>query len=100
MPLPPTGPTDFDPCRDCEAPCLKACPNQAFDKQVLTQVATGEQHLPARVGDYSRDKCAEMMLENEAQAEKKMVPEISGEPVEIIKYCRNCEFSCPLGGQA
>lgn len=98
--LPPTGPTAFDPCRDCEAPCLKVCPNRAFDHQVLTPDATGEKHLPARVGDYSRDKCAEIMLDNEARAEKKLAPEISDEPVEIIKYCRNCEFSCPLGGQA
>lgn len=98
--LPPTGPTSFDPCAVCEAPCLKVCPNGAFDRQILTPEATGEKLLPARVGDYSRDKCAEIMLANEAEAEKKLVPDIADEPVEIIKYCRNCEFSCPLGGQA
>lgn len=98
--LPPTGPTAFDPCAACEAPCLKVCPNRAFEKQVLTTEATGEKYLPARLGDYSRDKCAEIMMTNEAEAEKKLVREIADEPVEIIKYCRNCEFSCPLGERA
>lgn len=95
--LPATGPSSFDPCRGCDEPCLKICPNKSFDQQVLTPEIMGETRLPARVGDYSRDRCAARMIQNENEAEKKLVPEICSEPVEIIKYCRNCELSCPVG---
>lgn len=95
--LPFTGPTAFDPCPECEAPCLKCCPNKAFDEIVLTPEQTGQKYLPGRIGNYYRNNCAQIMQKNEDEAKPELVQEISSEPIGIIKYCRNCELSCPVG---
>lgn len=92
-----TGPSAFDPCQSCETPCLASCPNRAFKKLVLTKEQTGEAHLPGRDGFYCRENCAQIMQKNEDEAELDFVPEISHDPIPIIKYCRNCEISCPIG---
>lgn len=99
QPLPATGPSAFDPCPDCAAPCLKSCPNRAFERIVLTAEQTGEKHLPGRIGNYCRSNCSQVLLKNEAEAEPQLVPEISDLPVPVIKYCRNCELSCPYGSR-
>lgn len=95
--LPPTGPTDFDPCGTCDGYCLQSCPARAFDKIVLTEEQTGEKLLPGRIGNYCRANCARIMEKNEQEAVLESAPEISPEPVGIIKYCRNCEINCPIG---
>ncbi len=95
--LPPTGPTGFDPCPSCPGFCLKSCPSGAFDRIVLTPEQTGEERLPGRIGNYCRANCARIMQRNEDEAVPELVPDISPEPVGIIKYCRNCETACPAG---
>jgi epoxyqueuosine reductase len=72
----PTGPTGFDPCADCDMPCYRACPQDAF-----------------RSGSYERKYCKIQMLENECNEKPHPdVPEIG-----VVQYCRACEFSCPVG---
>ena len=62
-----TGPTDFDPCHGCDMPCKKSCPQNAFRK-----------------GEYSKTQCKIQMISDELN-------------ISEIKYCRQCEFSCPVG---
>jgi epoxyqueuosine reductase len=78
--LPPTGPIDFQPCDNCDMPCWRACPQKAF-----------------REGAYERSYCAIEMGKNDANP---VVIEDwggGGAPARVIKYCRNCEFACPIG---
>lgn len=79
--LEPTGPIDFDPCNGCDAPCHNACPREAF-----------------RSGKYDRSICKIEMDQNDADVEILPGP-IMGieEECEVIKYCRGCELSCPVG---
>jgi epoxyqueuosine reductase len=63
---------DFDPCATCGAPCLKSCPQDAFEN-----------------GEYQISKC---MIQMDKDIEN------SGDPdVQVVKYCRACELSCPVG---
>lgn len=79
--LEPTGPSAFDPCKDCAAPCHRACPQYAF-----------------RSGKFERDYCK---IENDKRyANEEMLDgSIMGidEPSMVMKPCRNCELSCPVG---
>ena len=98
--LPQTGPSGFDPCAGCEEYCLKACPQGAFGEVVYTSEETGLEHLPARRGDYFRKCCVCEMSKNEAEAQVQVLPAFSDEPLKVTKYCRNCEFACPVGRQS
>jgi epoxyqueuosine reductase len=77
----PTQPLQgFSPCETCEGYCQKACPVNAFPG-----------------GRYSRPLCLRQM---EADAEDKVsIKETknNGERKYVIKYCRACELSCPVG---
>jgi epoxyqueuosine reductase len=74
--LEPTGTIEFDPCSDCDMPCRSLCPQEAF-----------------RSGSYVRKYCQIQMLEDEnINKSRDVVTE-----VDVIRYCRNCEFSCPVG---
>lgn len=95
--LPPTGPIDFDPCADCDAPCLAHCPQQAFARRIYTPEETGLDHLPGRDGHYARAACAAQMKVNEDTAQTGLMPEVCDHPEKIIKYCRNCELFCRVG---
>jgi epoxyqueuosine reductase len=70
----------FTPCESCEVFCQKACPMKAFPQ-----------------GKYSKPICVEQM---NADVENK-VPEgeigENGKHNLMIKYCRACELSCPVG---
>jgi len=79
--LKPTGPVDIDPCKDCDRPCHHSCPQDAF-----------------RSGKYERAFCKEEQDERDANFEV-LDGAIMGieEPSDVIKYCRNCELSCPVG---
>lgn len=95
--LPSTGPREFNPCAMCEAPCLKSCPQEAFARKIYSSEEMGQEILPGLVGIYDRERCnIQMNMDTEAAREEK-VPEVSEKPVKIIKYCRNCELSCPVG---
>ena len=97
VPLPPTGPSDYDPCEGCPAPCIAHCPRMAFSKTIYTAEETGLTRLPGRDGSYFRASCNEQMLSDEARAGEGIMPEVSDRPDKIIKYCRNCELYCRIG---
>jgi epoxyqueuosine reductase len=77
--LAPTRLPGFDPCADCAMPCLRVCPQDAF-----------------RNGHYERDYCH---LEMEKNRNNPVVTNAeSGIP--HIKFCRSCEFACPVGDRS
>jgi len=52
--------------------------------------------LPGKNGWYDRETCRP---ETEKNLENKEFIQLDGraEPVEVIKFCRLCELSCPIG---
>ena len=74
------APEGFTPCETCEVFCQKVCPVKAFPQ-----------------GKYSWSICVKQI---NADAENK-VPEgeigENGERNLVIKNCRACELSCPVG---
>lgn len=97
--LPTTGVMDFDPCRGCPMPCRKACPEKAFAETVYTSKEYGIAELPGRSGVYSRMRCNQQMDSNNAAFE---MIDIAGQEnsYKQVKYCRECEFACPVGAQS
>lgn len=89
----PTGPVDFDPCADCKVHCRRVCPENAMGEKVsgLTAIQDAAE-LPARDGSYARDLCNIRMEKDIAESRKTD----DGAPV-LTKYCRKCEFVCPVG---
>jgi epoxyqueuosine reductase len=77
----PTGALQgFAPCETCKVFCQKACPIDAFSE-----------------GKYSRPSCLNQIKDN---IENKVPEGDIGERDKrnlVIKYCRACEFSCPVG---
>ena len=70
----------FTPCETCEEFCQKACPKKAFPQ-----------------GKYSRPICYKQI---NADVENKVPDGEIGENGKrnlVIKYCRACELSCPVG---
>lgn len=94
-----TGPIPFDPCSSCEEFCLTNCPLNAFDNIVHQKEAIGIDNLPGRIGDYDYLKCNMQMKEDVESTDKNdACINISGkEMYQPIKYCRTCEFACPVG---
>jgi epoxyqueuosine reductase len=76
-----TGPLDgFAPCDGCDAPCMQACPRNAFDR-----------------GLYRAKRCRLQMKEDEMRKIVLKQP-VVGMPAAVkIAYCRRCELSCPVG---
>jgi epoxyqueuosine reductase len=89
----PTGPISFDPCVDCEVFCRKVCPEKAMDEKApIFNTIEFSQHLPARDGAYNRALCNVRMEKDVAESAK------NGHGRQpVIKYCRKCEFVCPVG---
>jgi epoxyqueuosine reductase len=78
--LEPTGPIDFDPCKDCDMPCHKVCPRDAF-----------------RSGSFDRSLCKQE--NDERYANEEMIDgSIMGidEPSMVMKPCRFCELACTV----
>ncbi len=75
------GPLDgFAPCDGCDAPCMQACPRNAFDR-----------------GFYRVNRCRLQMKEDEMRKIVLKQP-VVGMPAAVkIAYCRRCELSCPVG---
>jgi epoxyqueuosine reductase len=94
--LPATGPSDFDPCHDCDMPCRAACPANAFGETLYTKEEYGFSQLPGRTGVFSRPLCSQ--IQDKACEEYEPV-EIPGqkEPGKLARFCRACEFACPVG---
>ena len=106
--LPSTGPSSFDPCAGCGAPCRRACPQSVFATQAETPSAgisrSATVRLPARTGQFSRPACYVQMdrdIDSAAWGDPVALgaPEVTAgaAPVKIIRYCRACELSCPVG---
>lgn len=87
-----TGPFDFDPCSACDMPCRKNCPQKAFQKKIHTDNPLGLNALPGRSGVYSRRLCKNQMeIDNETARQNQ------GIQARVVKCCRLCETSCPVG---
>ncbi|MFW6115299.1 MAG: hypothetical protein ACOC6E_03275 [Thermodesulfobacteriota bacterium] len=70
----------FSPCEACDAPCQTACLQNAFSSQT-----------------YHRPSCAvQMNADAGAGAPSREIDE-NGTSITVIKYCRACEFACPVG---
>lgn len=94
--LPTTGPAAFDPCRQCDEPCRRACKQKAFAEKIYSGEQYGQTILPGRDGVFSRPTCNLQMEEDNNTASEQQVEGFDS-PVKIIKYCRRCELACPVG---
>ncbi|MFH2093069.1 MAG: epoxyqueuosine reductase [Pseudomonadota bacterium] len=94
--LPSTGPIGFDPCKDCDDLCRKACPQKAFKDQLYTSQEYGQDIFPGRDGYFSRPSCNIQMDKDNENAKEEHI-EGSEDLVKLIKYCRRCEQACPVG---
>ena len=94
--LPPTGPIDFDPCQECEMPCRGVCPQNAFKEKIYLPKEFGIAQLPGRSSVFSRYLCS---IQMEADIDRSQETAVKGkdEATTLIKYCRRCEFACPVG---
>ncbi len=71
---------NFEPCKNCEAPCLTACPQKAFES-----------------GAYSRLLCHKQMeLDEKESTISKNTGTMYYADV-MIRYCRACELACTAG---
>jgi epoxyqueuosine reductase len=101
--LTPTGPIALDPCDGCEELCRKACPQNAYEKKVLSSDEIGMDTLPGRDGFFNKAKCMIQIGNDIVDSgidlnEMKIIGlDTAGESQteERIKYCRRCEFACP-----
>ncbi|MGB5747212.1 MAG: epoxyqueuosine reductase [Desulfobacterales bacterium] len=91
-----TGPSDFDPCPDCHVPCRKACPQKAFGKKIRINNPLGVNELPGRTGVYSRPLCKDQMELDKENANRIANENPHGSTM-IVKCCRLCETTCPIG---
>ena len=91
-----TGPSDFDPCAACDMPCRKVCPQKAFQNKIHIDNPLRLKELPGRTGVYSRRLCKDQM---EIDTENAYIVdnENKNRPVKVVKCCRLCETSCPVG---
>lgn len=94
--VPPTGPSGFDPCTLCDDLCRRACPQNVFDGVAYSSATCNLDILPGRDGCFARQSCYAQMHKNVDKANKQ-VPEGFSKSMKIVKYCRNCEWSCPVG---
>jgi epoxyqueuosine reductase len=94
--LPSTDPVEFDPCEDCHMPCRTACPQGAFQDRIFSKKKFSIDQLPARTGVFSRSLCNRQMMLDENKSEQMNIESQDGLR-RVVKYCRLCEFSCPVG---
>jgi epoxyqueuosine reductase len=71
----------FDPCAGCAAPCLQACPQEAFVR-----------------GSYDRRRCSRQIEKDQENPYRIMDISSMTYAITCIKYCRACELACPVGG--
>ena len=94
--LPATGPVAFDPCKDCSMPCMEACPQEAFQNKIYSQEEFGLDKLPARTGVYNRHLC-NVQMELDVDNCERIKVDGQDAPSKVVRYCRICEFACPVG---
>lgn len=91
--LEPTGPVEFEPCKDCKEYCRKVCPEHAMDEPAPAfRSMDADFELPARDGSYDRGLCNTRMEKDIDESRRDQ----SEDPARV-KYCRKCEFVCPAG---
>ena len=79
--LEPTGPVEgFSPCESCGELCHSVCPKNVF--------STGVYHRSICVEQLNADRANSMP---DGEAAEGITPGI------VIKFCRACEFACPVG---
>lgn len=78
--LPDGGGLAFDPCTGCPAPCLQTCPQEAFAR-----------------GRYDRRRCRRQIEKDQENPYRIMDMSSMTYAITCIKYCRACEFACPVG---
>jgi epoxyqueuosine reductase len=114
-----TGPLEFKPCEGCKQPCRSACPVNAFEQAVYSIHELSQPTLPGTDGTYDRVTCNVKMQQDIDDAVKAMqagnedhqdvrqsidefeegVKGVSKEDqgsLYCVKYCRECELSCPV----
>ena len=91
-----TGPLDFDPCKECDMPCQRVCPQKAFERNIYSEKQFDLTMLPARTGGYNRHLC-NVQITRDYENSEKIVVEGQDEPGKLVKYCRCCEMVCPVG---
>jgi epoxyqueuosine reductase len=78
----PTCQLEYSPCDSCNHACWHTCPQDAFTS-----------------GKYDRERCQRQMAKDEKNR-MTVKNEKQGESViSIVKYCRACEFACPIGNR-
>jgi len=95
--LPSMGPLAYDPCATCDIECWKKCSKEAFSKKIYSKEKLGRDELPGRIGNFDRTLCNMQMKENEVNMEPLETSTIDNENINAVKYCRVCEYSCPIG---
>jgi epoxyqueuosine reductase len=68
---------DFKPCENCDMPCRKACPQEAF-----------------RSNSYDRSLCLKQMEKDEIESAISKDTGTMYYSDVMIKYCRACELAC------
>jgi len=94
--LPSDGVSNFDPCKKCPMPCRSACPQNAFGEQIYFEQEYELAQLPGRNGVYNRLACNRQMEADVSNAEDIQLDN-DGKIGKLVKYCRECELSCPVG---
>lgn len=80
--LQPTRPVkNFSPCEACDAVCQKVCPGRAFSTK----------------GGYSWPACLAQLDLNKENSVPSGERDKDGNPVLVVKWCRECELACPVG---
>ena len=114
------GPLEFKPCEGCQQPCRTACPINAFEKPVFSIHELNQSSLPGTDGTYDRVTCNGKMQQDiddavmamqtdhenhqdlrqsidEFEEEAKIASKDDHGWSYCVKYCRECELSCPIG---
>jgi epoxyqueuosine reductase len=96
--LPSIGSLEYDPCAKCEVKCWENCMKGAFSKKIYSELDLGRSELPGRIGNFNRLVCNVQMKEDEGNMIPVKIPEKSDDSFgKAIKYCRDCEYVCPIG---
>ena len=74
----------------------KANPMEAFSETLYRPEEYGFDQLPGRSGVYSRPRCSRIM-DKACEEYEPVVIEGQDEPGKLARFCRECEFACPVG---
>jgi epoxyqueuosine reductase len=79
----PTEPVEnFSPCEACDMVCRKICPGKTFSK-----------------GTYDWSACLSQLNINRDNSVFTGERDNDGNPIRVVKWCRECELACPVGDE-